>query len=155
MPFPISFLRTSARLGLVALALGWLATGTTAWAESPKEIVSSVNERWNGAFNRQDAQSLAGLYTPEATVVPPTGEVIRGREPIEGFWSDLLGKGFTDHAIDIVRVQKRGDRIHQVARWQAQGPDGDGGVKEYKGHLVTILQRGENGRWSTELHIWN
>lgn len=155
MPFPISILRTSVRLGLLALALGGLAAGSQAWAESPEEIISSANERWNEVFNQQDAQSLAGLYTPEATLVPPTGEVIRGRQAVEEFWSGLLDKGFTDHAIEIVRVQKREDLIYQVARWQARGPDGDGGMKTYDGHLVTILQRGENGSWSPELHIWN
>ncbi|MFA9459992.1 YybH family protein [Thiohalorhabdus sp. Cl-TMA] len=142
-----------ARLLVISFAL--LTTASAAWGAGPEETVRSANERWNATFNRGDAAGLADLYTADALVIPPGTEPLRGRQEIEGFFENLLGKGFEDHSIEIVEVRDRGDTLYQVARWQARGPDGSGGMKTYGGRLVSIFHRQEDGDWKPALHTWN
>ena len=148
--------RPFARTAFLALVLACsLTLGSAALAGSPKETVQAVNDAWNAAFNRQDADSLADLYTSDAIVIPPQSGALRGEDTIRTFWADLMAKGFTDHAIEILEVRRRGKVIYEVARWQARGPDGNGGMKTYEGQLVNVLRQQEDGSWRSELHIWN
>jgi ketosteroid isomerase-like protein len=39
-------------------------------------------------FARGDAAALAGMYTEDASLLPPGAEMIRGRAAIQAFWGE-------------------------------------------------------------------
>ena len=120
-----------------------------------RAVVTDNNQEWNDAFNRGDADSVAALYTRDATVLPHTHDVITGAENIRHFWKAVVDAGFRDHTIDIIDVHGKGDLAYQTARWTATGPDEGGGRQSFGGSLVSVFERQADGSWKSRLHIWN
>lgn len=52
---------------------------------------SQLLERWREAWNREQSSRLAGMYTEDATLVPPRSrQPARGRQEIEGYFQRAL-----------------------------------------------------------------
>lgn len=70
----------------VVLALGLTtAMALPVEAHEVREAIETANAQWTAAFNRGDAAAVAALYTPDAIVMPPDSDMIRGRQAIQEF----------------------------------------------------------------------
>lgn len=67
--------------------------------------------RWQEAFNAQDAAGCASQYTSEAVMTAKPFGTFEGREQIQAFWQNIIDQGFKD--VDYTDVQ-----------WQPIGDDG-------------------------------
>ena len=47
----------------------FLLSASPAWAQA-KSSIDKLNAEWMAAFNKGDAKALAGMYTPDAYVLP-------------------------------------------------------------------------------------
>jgi uncharacterized protein (TIGR02246 family) len=120
-----------------------------------REAIRANNDSWNKGFNNGDAAAVAGLYTPDATVLPHTHDVVRGVEAIRDFWKSVIEAGFRSHRIELIDVHAQGDLAFEIAKWQAEGPAEDGNRQESGGSLVNVFERQSDGSWKCRLHIWN
>jgi len=120
-----------------------------------RKVIEANNSKWNDAFNRGDARTLAALYVNDAKLLPPTNAVVSGSQAIQAFWESLIKNGFGNHAIDIVEVRAVGDVAYEAAKWRATGPGKDGGQQSYAGNLVNVFERQRDGTWKSRLHTWN
>lgn len=125
-----------------------LAGGATGLAEE-------LNAEWDAAFNRGDAAALAALYAEDAIVSPGNGGTLQGRDSIRELFQGFFDNGLHDHAIEVIRAERAGDVLYQVARWQAHATDADGGDVTYGGVLTTVLRRDAGGEWRLHVHTWN
>jgi|SRR5579862_5608123 len=81
--------------GLIAAALGWLATGQTRTDQAEDEAaIRKMVQSYTAAFNQRDAKALAAHWLPEAIYVDPdSGKNVVGRAAIEkhfaGVFKDL------------------------------------------------------------------
>jgi len=48
--------------------------------------IQKLNDKWAGAFNKGDAAAVAAMYAPDAYVLPPGHDMVKGRSAIEAFW---------------------------------------------------------------------
>jgi len=82
-------------------------------SSSSTETTRTVVERFNEAFNRHDADSLAPLLTAdtvfENTSPPPDGLRIEGREPVVQFWRDWFSRN-SDSTFEAEDMIVCGDR---------------------------------------------
>lgn len=124
-------------------------------SEDTRQIVKSSNDRWNEAFNRGDASGVAACYKDDAVVLPPTHDIVSGKQQIKEFWASVIGGGFGQHTIETIDVQRRGDAAWLVGKWTAVGRGKDGSQQSYAGSLVNVLERQPDGSWKSGLHIWN
>lgn len=60
-----------------AIALATLALAAPAFA-GEKEDIQALNDQFSAAANRGDADAIAALYAPDATVLPPDNSVVTG-----------------------------------------------------------------------------
>lgn len=65
-------------------------------SKSMHEAVVAASEQWKNAFNSGDARACANCYEKNAIMVAKPFGTFEGRESIEGFWRDLIAKGFAD-----------------------------------------------------------
>jgi uncharacterized protein (TIGR02246 family) len=70
----------------LAMVLGWLAFAAAPALAQDRAAIAKLNEAWTAAFNKGDAAAVAAMYTEDAYVLPPGGEMVKGRAGIEAFW---------------------------------------------------------------------
>jgi ketosteroid isomerase-like protein len=109
-------------------------------------------EAWNEAFNRGDAGAVAALYAENARLLPPTHEVIEGRQAIGAFWDGLLKIGVTDHRLELITAE--GDQRGAVgaAKWSARGKGDDGSKQTFGGSVLHVFERQQDGGLKLWLH---
>jgi uncharacterized protein (TIGR02246 family) len=68
------------------MVLGWLVFAAAPVLAQDRTTIEKLNEAWTAAFNKGDAVAVAAMYTEDAYVLPPGGEMVKGRAGIEAFW---------------------------------------------------------------------
>ncbi len=58
--------------------------------------IAEASRAWRDAFNAGDAAGAAALYEDDAVMVVKPFGTFNGRSEIEGFWSDIISKGFSE-----------------------------------------------------------
>lgn len=122
---------------------------------SVRSTIEQLNAAWNQALNSGNAMAVAALYTEQATLSPGNGQTLVGRAEIEKLFESFITNGVHNHAIEIVEAGG-GDRLaYQVARWSANGAEKDGKKPAFGGILMSVVEKGNDGRWLTRSHVWN
>ena len=121
-----------------------------ALGQDAKSQVQAAADRWDQSFNQKDAQSLAQTYAPSAIVLPAGGPAVAGPDNIQKFFADVIGKGFSQHKVNVQAAETKGNVMIAYGRWEAMGPD----KKQYQGHWTNVLER-QGDQWRTVLHTWN
>jgi len=70
----------------IAIIAGCLILGAAPAFAQDKATIVKLNDAWAAAFNKGDASAVAAMYTEDAFVLPPGGEMVKGRAAIEAFW---------------------------------------------------------------------
>src|SRR5438270_883000 len=76
-------------------------------AAQNKPVIQKLSDEWAAAFNKGDSHALAELYTGDAYVLPAGGEMVHGRQAIQGFWDNAI-KQLGDAKLTTVDVQPLG-----------------------------------------------
>lgn len=116
-----------------------------------RRAIEDTNAKWLAAFRRGDTRELASRYTADASVIPPDGVPLQGRERIAAYFADRrdIG-GLTLNTVDVVRV---GELAYETGTWKSElaamaGP-GDAG------RYFAIWKADDDGSWSCKVGIWN
>ena len=48
--------------------------------------IDAANKGFLDAFNRGDVAAAMGVYTEDATILPPNADIMKGKEAITAFW---------------------------------------------------------------------
>lgn len=83
------------------LLLALVTSTTTEWAhaDEARQIAESAAARWNAAFAKGGLEEIVSLYTDNAMLVQPNGQISRSPGEIRAFWQPLLQTGV--YAMDI------------------------------------------------------
>ena len=93
---------------------------------------------------------MADLYTEDAQVIPPGGEVTSGRPAIATFWRTVMDAGVDDLTLDTTEVESAGDLACEVGAVRVVGKNG----QVTAGRYVVVWKR-QNGHWKLHRDIWN
>jgi ketosteroid isomerase-like protein len=138
---------------LVATLCAAVAAGAASApaAGTARAGVEAGNKKFAAAVERADATALAGLYTPEAQVLPPNAEIVKGRAAIESFWKSVLATGVASLTLTTVDLQGQGLRADEVGTYSLKLKDGT--VADRGKYLVVWTRVG--GQWLIDRDIWN
>ena len=142
-------MRRIALLSLI-LAICFAASRGAGAAEDVRAAVEAGNAAFVAAFLRGDAAAVAGLYTEDAKLIPPGGEVAAGRPAIEAFWKATIASGVKDVALTTLDVEASGDLAAEVGSVRLVGADGKVSEQRY----VVVWKR-VAGVWKLHRDIWN
>ncbi len=138
------------RIAMLALCLGVLIVGP-ALAQSTATI-QQLNDKWAAAFNQGDAAAVAAMYAEDAYVLPPGGDMVKGRGAIEAFWKAAMQQVGQPKLVtlDVLRLGPRAAReIGAVTlETKAQPP------QQIVGKYVVVWRR-IGGHWLLATDIWN
>ena len=100
-----------------------------------RKSIEEASGRFARAFNRGDATNVAAMYTDDATILPPNGEMIQGREGFQGFWAGAIEVGMKDVTLTTVDVGGSGDTAYEIGKYtlkiQPEGREGTTDAGKY------------------------
>ena len=102
-----------------------------------------------------DWQAAADMYTDDATLMVPDGEVIRGRESIEKFWKECADTKVSDFAYTNWEAFDCGDLAIDINALTFSLLEEDGSRTHLNGKAIVIWQKGNNDKWRIFRDIWN
>lgn len=95
-----------------------LATTTQVAAE-----IRRANDTFETSFARGDAAAIAGLYTPNALLLPTGMESIEGTAGIQAFWAGAIATGLTQVTLHTQDVEELADTAIEIGHYILSGPD--------------------------------
>ena len=99
---------------------------------------------------RGDFSAIDRVYTRDATILPPGGQVVTGRDAIRSFWQQAAKDlGVTSIRLDPFEVEVAGDTAYEVARGEVGTTGGAIPIK------YIVVWRREDGAWRWHRDIWN
>ena len=138
---------------LVGTGLAGLALAGVAGAQSPdvRAAIEAVNKQFSAAVTRGDAAGIAALYSATAEVLPPGGDVAKGRAAIQKVMQGFIDAGAKELPLTTVEVEAHGDTAWEVGTWTLKGKDG---AELDHGKFVVVWKK-EAGGWKLYRDIWN
>jgi uncharacterized protein (TIGR02246 family) len=117
--------------------------------------VKSAYAAWDAAFNEQDAKTLAGFYTDDAYMLPPTHKVIKGHSGLQEFFAGLFSSGVKNHKFDLIKADGDGKLVFSAAKWSASGKDDKGQPAQFSGTATHIFEKQSDGSLKLKLATFN
>lgn len=136
-----------------AFAIAALATAlvSPAWAVDVSEF-QKMNDELAAQFAKADAAAISQMYSTDATVLPPGGDMVKGRENIEKLWKGAID-GMTDVKITTKEVLPLGtDAVREIGTFT--GKTKGANPQDIAGKFSVVWVR-EGGKWKNNTDIWN
>jgi ketosteroid isomerase-like protein len=99
---------------------------------------------------RGDFAALDRVYTRDARILPPGGEMVEGLDAIRAFWTQAAkGLGVTHVRLNPFEAEVAGDIAYEVARGEVGTAQGAIPIK-----YIVVWKR-QDGAWRWHRDIWN
>jgi uncharacterized protein (TIGR02246 family) len=144
-------------LAAVMFAAAACQTGGAASApglsDADRNTLRQNDEAFAKAANAKNFASMAANYADDATVMPPNGEAVKGRDAIQKWLSAF--PPMSDFRIDAVDIDGRGDLAYTSGTYSVtMTPAGGQPIKD-RGKFVEIWAKQADGSWKIKRDIFN
>lgn len=140
-------------LTLFALACQPAAPAPVGLSDEDRAAIASVSERFVAAVNAADWATLGSLYTADASVLPPNGPAIQGREAIQAFFGGF--PPMSGFELASVEVDGAGDVAYVRGTYRLTMTMPDTSQITDTGKFIEIRKRGADNSWLLYLDIYN
>ena len=121
----------------------------------PAADVTAAYAAWDAAFNSGDSKAVAALYTDDATLLPPTHDIIKGPAGVDKFIAGILGMGTKGHKFELIEASGDGNIVYGAAKWSATGKDKAGADQPWGGTATAIFEKQADGSLKIKVHTFN
>jgi len=149
------------RVHLFVAALSLVLFNSASFAEAPKADparapIEKQGAAFTEAFNRGDIAAVAAMYSDDALVFPPDGEIVQGRSAIEALWKGTRDSGMKDLAFTVLDVHSSRDLAVEAGKADfkiqtANQAEPSSQTVKY----VVVWKRQKDGAWKLFRDIWN
>lgn len=138
---------------LTALALGLIAGGCAGpkaeeFTRADSEAIRKLDADFVAAFNAKDTPRILTMYTDNSVFMPPNAPTLRGTQPLQSFYADLLGRGAADLKMEPVDIAGHGPIAYQSGTFTMGG-----GARDRGKFLFVMRKMGDN--WRFEYTMWS
>ena len=119
--------------------------------------ITATDSAFRASVNSGNAAAVAGVYSNDASLLPPNLPVQRGRTAIKGFWGGLLDAYTVTFEITPDVIEGRGDLAYNMGHYRfAAVPKSKSqpGIAD-EGKFVEILRKQSDGSWKYVVDIYN
>lgn len=143
---------------LVVALLGLVPPASAQTPEDSTRAAAAIGEAasaFSRALERGDAAGMADQYVENATLIPPGGRMVTGREAILEFWTPRNPDFRTlAHSLTTDRLEVAGDVAIEVGTWRQEGQLGDETPRESAGRYLVVWRRQADGSWKMQFDSW-
>jgi len=144
MPEP-GLTKTKAMLSGVALV-----APTESAVEDFKAEMHKMVTAWKEAFNNNDMDRLAALYTEDAVLIDEDG-VITGRAALHDAFTKFRASGASMSSITVDRAERSDNIGYLTDSWTEAAPKSGGGTEMLEGHSLIAIKHVGN-KWLITAH---
>jgi uncharacterized protein (TIGR02246 family) len=115
-------------------------------ASLEQQEVEQFTRRFEALFNAGDAAGMAAFYAEDARLLAEHADLVRGRDAIERFWREAIGRARAASAVRTIKLDEvisSGDLGYAIGTVAVRIPAGRELVTKY----ATVWQRDADGRW--------
>lgn len=141
------------------LWLTLLALPAFADSDDVRTVAEANIAKWNTAFAKGRVEDIVALYSEDAMLVQPDGEISKGSSQIRAFWQNLMGKNLGHLNVDIedVKGEKADTIITKTTLSDIKSLQNTQHVMKYNydGVLYSVLKRQSDGTWKAQVQQWS
>lgn len=125
---------------------------------SREEIEAAIlqsREAFIEAVNRGDAPAASTAYASDAKLVPPSADVVVGRDAIEAFWQAGFDAGLSGVELEPLDLRYDERMGYEVGGYELclQSPDGDRIID--RGMYLLLHGQQDDGRWLRAVEMFS
>ena len=119
-----------------------------------RQQIEALNQKYDEAFNQNNAEAVAALFTADAVEAGPEGPA-SGQQEIEDRYKVLFESHPNRHASKLDQVYAIGNRVCAITEWSVmQKKHASQPMLLKEGYVVTINVR-EGDAWKICMSYWN
>ena len=122
--------------------------------QSVRTAIEANSKQFIEALNKGDAAAVANMYTVDARVLPPNGEMVEGRANIQKFWQGAISAGLKLLSLETTHVETQGSIAVEVGRYTSTVPGAGVTTTTDKGKYVVVWKR-QGRSWKLAVDIFN
>jgi uncharacterized protein (TIGR02246 family) len=118
------------------------------------KVRTEINDmlvKWRDAWQRDDAKTLAGLYTEDASYLPP-GEAVHTRRAIAEYYKAFLSN-VAGVEMQMLDFGTSGELAFMTSRVVYFDPAASGGGRQVARTELMVLRRDSWGKWLIQTHM--
>ena len=120
-----------------------------------RKSIDEACAKYSAAIREGNVAGIADVYTVDATLVPPDGEILKGKQAIEELYKKFFQMGMKDIAFTTIEVGGSGDTAYEIGKTKVRiQPEGQAAIRDSTKYLV-IWKRQADGTWKVHVDIWN
>lgn len=124
-------------------------------AAQVRKSIEEACAKYSEAIREGNVTGLVDVYTVDATLVPPDGEILKGKQAIEGLYKNFFRMGMKDIAFTTIEVGGSGDTAYEIGKTKVRiQPEGQAAILDSTKYLV-IWKRQADSTWKVHVDIWN
>jgi ketosteroid isomerase-like protein len=129
--------------------------GQAAVPRTVLQAMEATNRLFSEVVRSKEIANLDFVYTENAAILPPDGQIIRGRENIKQFWGKvILEAGLSEAPLTTVEAELVGDAAYEVGTAQLTFQS-QGGTSQISVKYIVIWKQEPSGAWKWHRDIWN
>lgn len=137
-------------MNLVRIIFAVLCLHGVAMADDVRDAIDAGNRAFKTALLKGDAVAVGNLYTEDAKLIAPGGDIVKGRPAITAFWKKISDTGLKHVTLTTSEVESSDDLAFEEGTVKLVGTTGQESVARY----IVVWKR-TNGVWKLHRDIWN
>jgi ketosteroid isomerase-like protein len=118
-----------------------------------KQILADARATFVAALGRADTDTLAALYTADATLLPPAAAPINGREAIKRFWKAGLDAGIVAMRLDAAGLGHDTRLAYELGGYELRLETAGGKTIVERGNYLLVHSQDE-GSWRRRVEFF-
>ncbi len=127
--------------------------------EDAQRVAEANSAQWNAALAKGKVDDIVSLYSANAMLVQPDGEVSKNPDQIRAFWQNLIKKNAGVFIIDVqeAKGETDGSIITRATLSDVKTLQNTQHVMKYNfdGVLYSVLKRQSDGSWKAQVQRWS
>jgi uncharacterized protein (TIGR02246 family) len=120
-----------------------------------RKSIEKANAKYSEAIREGNVAGVVDVYTVDAAMVPPDGEIVKGRQAIEELYKKFFQMGMKEIVLTTIEVGGSGDTAYEIGKTKVRiQPEDQAAMTDSTKYLV-IWKRQAVGTWKVHVDIWN
>lgn len=139
---------------IAVLTSACAAPKTEEFTTRDADAIRQKNQDFVQAFNAKQVPQILELYAENSVFMPPNMPIIRGKDALKNFYTDMLNHGAGNLRLDVTEVSGHGPIAYQTGPYELDYKPASGAGHHDRGKYLFVL-RNMGGTWRLQHTMWN